>query len=73
MSEVSDKVKLTVEFDNINYADAVALQQMFERYQRCGNMGHSEWIGYFADGDGAFRPKIKCVTSPETPEIQKQA
>lgn len=29
-----------------------------EDMQACGNIGHSEILGFYADGDGDFRPKF---------------
>ena len=27
--------------------------------QSCGNLGHSSLVGFYADGDGDFRPKFE--------------
>ena len=27
--------------------------------QSCGNLGHSSIVGFYADGDGDFRPKFE--------------
>ena len=27
--------------------------------QSCGNLGHSSVVGFYADGDGDFRPKFE--------------
>lgn len=32
---------------------------MLERMQRNGNIGHSEEVGIYSDGDADFRPKFK--------------
>lgn len=31
---------------------------MLKRMEYNGKVGHSEWVAFFSDGDGAFRPKI---------------
>ena len=36
--------------------------------QTNGEMGHSELLGFYSDGDGDFRPKFKfSISSPEGP------
>ena len=32
---------------------------MLHYMESCGNMGHSSMVGFYADGDGDFRPKFK--------------
>ena len=64
-----DKVDLTVTFKNIPVEDAITLQTMFNLYESDGRRGHSEWIGYFVDGDGSFRPKVSFKTSKPLPSI----
>ena len=38
---------------------------MLHWMQSCGNMGHSSITGFYADGDGDFRPKFKIDTEWE--------
>lgn len=35
---------------------------MLEYMRYCGSIGHSAIIGFYADGDGDFRPKFKIDT-----------
>ena len=35
---------------------------MLNWMQSCGNMGHSSMVGFYADGDGDFRPEFKIST-----------
>lgn len=56
---MKEKVKLTVEIENIDKAQAIALEDMFRTWVALGSMGGSRWTAFFADGDGNFRPKIK--------------
>lgn len=30
--------------------------------ERCGGIGHSACVGFYADGDGDFRPKFNIIT-----------
>ena len=32
---------------------------MLNTMEKYGNIGHSEMLGFFADGDGDFRPKFR--------------
>lgn len=31
---------------------------MLKWMERCGNLGHSSLVGFYADGDGDFRPRF---------------
>lgn len=39
-----------------------------KKLERNGDVGHSGFVAYFADGDGTFRPKFEC---DESVNIQK--
>lgn len=46
---------------------------MLNWMQSCGNLGHSSMIGFYADGDGDFRPKFKINTEwGKTPGIWRE-
>ena len=32
---------------------------MLKWMEFCGNIGHSSFVGFYADGDGDFRPKFQ--------------
>lgn len=32
---------------------------LLEWMEYCGNVGHSSFVGFYADGDGDFRPKFE--------------
>ena len=38
---------------------------MLKYMEHCGNMGHSAIVGFYADGDGDFRPKFRFDTDFE--------
>ena len=38
---------------------------MLNWMQSCGNLGHSSLVGFYADGDGDFRPKFNINTDWE--------
>jgi hypothetical protein len=52
-------MKITVEIDNINEAQAIALEDYFAKMVQLGNLGSSRWLAFFSEGNGSFRPKIK--------------
>lgn len=35
---------------------------MLHWMQSCGNLGHSSLVGFYADGDGDFRPQFEIGT-----------
>ena len=39
--------------------------------ERNGNIGHSALVGFYADGDGDFRPKFNILTQYEKAIIKK--
>ena len=39
--------------------------------QSCGEQGHSALIGFYADGDGDFRPKFKFRKGLKTMKFKK--
>jgi hypothetical protein len=51
--------KLTVEFETLTEAQALALEDMFALWNYMGSIGRSRWTAFFADGDGNFQPGIK--------------
>ena len=61
---------LTITVDNINIADAVALQKMFKHMQSLGSKGSSRVCSFYADGDGGFRPKVSFDYPVELPELE---
>ena len=41
---------------------------MLKWMENCGNIGHSSIVGFYADGDGDFRPKFNIGTEFEKTE-----
>ena len=52
------KLSILVAIENITDAQKTALIDLFATWQEAGNLGCSRWTGFFADGDGNFRPRI---------------
>lgn len=55
---MSDKKKFTIEVE-MEERWIIPFLSMLDRIQWDGNVGHSEIVGIYADGDGDFRPKFK--------------
>jgi len=60
---------LTITLENVNQADAIALMKMFNYMQYLGKIGSSAMCGFFADGDGSFRPKVSFEYPEELPDV----
>ena len=54
MAEVEFNIKVTMEERWVN-----DFYSMLRYMQRCGAVGHSSVVGFYADGDGDFRPKFE--------------
>ena len=51
-------MKISIEIDNIDKAQAIALESLLDIMVYLGNVGGSKWVCFYADGDGNFHPKI---------------
>jgi len=52
------KEKLNISIENINKEHKKAIEIFFEVMQNLGDIGGSQWLSFYSDGDGNFRPKI---------------
>lgn len=59
---------MTVEIE-ATPAQALALQTMFEHWNRFGSWGSSRDVAFFVDGDGNFKPRAKWSYSQPVPEL----
>ena len=59
---MTPKIKMTVEFE-VDKAQALALQHMFEFWTALGQQGSSRWVAFDCDGDGNFQPNCKVSFS----------
>lgn len=53
------RITLKLKIKNLRKEQAVALVNMFQEMESFGTRGHSAYIGFYADGDGDFHPKVK--------------
>ena len=56
--EVTIKMKATKHF----LPEFIAMLKTMESN---GNVGHSNWVAYYADGDGSFRPKFEITADQD--------
>jgi hypothetical protein len=61
---MSEQIEMTVKMQ-VTEPQALALQAMFNHWNRLASWGSSRMIGFYADGDGDFNPK--CVVSFSAP------
>lgn len=54
MAKVTFNIKATMEERWVN-----DFCTMLHWMQSCGNLGHTSIVGFYADGDGDFRPKFE--------------
>ena len=65
---MSKRIKMTVDME-VTVPQALALQAMFEHWNRLSSMGSSRYIAFFVDGDGNFHPHCQIKFSEEVPEL----
>lgn len=65
---MSDRIELNVKMQ-VTVPQALALQAMFEHWNRLGSIGSSRMIGFYVDGDGNFQPKCEVTTSVPIPQL----
>ena len=53
-------MKLNIEAE-IDYRWVGTFLTFLKRLEHNGDIGHSSLIGFYADGDGDFRPKFKVI------------
>ena len=78
MKQVEFNIKVTMNERWVN-----DFCSMLKYMETCGNAGHSALVGFYADGDGDFRPEFeidrefditkgiskKDIVDPVTPEV----
>jgi hypothetical protein len=63
--------KMVITLENINQSDAIALTKMFKYMEYLGKVGSSRMCSFFADGDGAFRPKVNIEYPESLPDVKE--
>ena len=58
-----------IEIEGLTDAQKISLEDMLKTWEWLGDIGGSRWTGFYADGDGNFRPKIKI--DGKKPEFTK--
>ena len=75
MSDNKSRRQLVAVIDNLTEAQAIAIEDMLAVWVSLGNAGSSRYTGFYADGDGNFKPKITVNGNPpqETKLIDKKS
>lgn len=66
-----EKIGLNLKIENITKEQAVAIVNMMQEMERFGYIGHSAYVGLFADGDGSFHPKVSHDLPYTTDELRE--
>jgi len=67
MTKITMNVKLQV-----TISQAVAMKEMFERWNFLSNIGSSRHVSFFVDGDGNFHPKVEITFSEGMPDFTEE-
>lgn len=51
--------KLIIEIDNINDAEAIAIEDMLATWINLCENGKSKWVAMFIDGENGFNPDVQ--------------
>lgn len=66
--DTSKRIKMIVTLD-VTIPQALALQAMFEHWNRLSSLGSSREVAFYADGDGNFHPHAEFTFSEGIPEL----
>jgi hypothetical protein len=64
----NERLKMTVEME-VTEPQALALQAMFEYWDRLASIGSSRFVAFMVDGDGNFKPRCKVSFSEPIREL----
>jgi len=66
-----DRTEMTITMQ-VTPAQGLALQAMFDHWNKLAARGCSRSISFFVDGDGDFRPEAKVEFKDKVPELTDQ-
>lgn len=70
---MSKPERITMHVDlQVTLPQALALKEMFEKWNRLSGIGSSNYVSFYVDGDGNFHPKIKVSFSHPLPEFTEE-
>jgi hypothetical protein len=64
----NERVEMTIKMQ-VTPAQGLALQSMFEHWNKMSSWGCSRAISFYVDGDGNFHPKAEVTFSEDIPEL----
>lgn len=65
---MNEKIEMIVRME-VTPAQGLALQAMFDHWNKLASWGCSRMIGFYCDGDGNFHPNCKIEFSENMPEL----
>jgi len=68
-----DDVALTVTFDGLSPAEAIALEEFFGRMSTYADLGATRSVAFVVDGDGSFGPEMSVETSGLSEPVPEKA
>lgn len=66
------KIKFNVEIECKNIEQAVTLQEFFGYWNYLCSIGKSQFVAFYVDGDGNFKPNCKYNCSKKLPKLNAQ-
>ena len=67
---MSDRVEMNIKLQ-VTPAQGLALQAMFNHWNKMSSWGCSREIAFYVDGDGDFHPKAEVAFSERIPTLSK--
>lgn len=65
---MTERVEMTIKLQ-VTTAQGLAVQAMFDHWNRLAAMGASREVSFYVDGDGNFKPCATFSYSKEMPEL----
>lgn len=68
---MSNRITMTVTMQ-VTVPQALALQAMFQHWNRLASMGSSRDVSFYVDGDGNFKPRCEVAFNEPVPELTEE-
>jgi len=68
---MSEKITMNIEL-KVTIPQALALKEMFEKWNYLSGIGSSRHVSFYSDGDGNFHPDAKMTFSEGMPDFTEE-
>ncbi len=68
---MKDRVTLVATM-RVTEPQALALQAMFNQWNRLASWGSSRFVGFYVDGDGDFKPNVTCAIHGDIKRLDEE-